>query len=213
MGYDMLLFMKNSIQLCMFDMGGVLALHSDVTMEGKLLKDFGLSGYSSFSDLDPTLPALLMEHSMGKITEDEMWHQFTLKTKVSVPAHTDSLWCRYFQPELNDIVLSLIQELKEKGFRVVCATNTEQAHYEYHRRHGQYDVFDAVYTSIALQKAKPDPAFFEKILQAEHMQANDVFFCDDYPENCEAASALGINAVLYTDPVDLRWKLADMEIL
>ena len=209
----MLLFMENSIQLCMFDMGGVLALHTDASMETKLLEYFGLSGYDSFSSLDPTLPALLMEHSKGDITEEEMWCQFTKKTGVNVPYHTDSLWCRFFHPMIDNSVLAIIKELKENGFRVICATNTEQAHYEYHLSHGQYEAFDSVYTSLALHNVKPDPAFFEKILQVENKQAHEVFFCDDCVENCEAASILDINAVLYIGSVELRWKLMDMEML
>ena len=55
-----------------------------------------------------------------------------------------------------------IEELKKKGYRVVCATNTEKAHYDYHLASGQYEIFDTVYASLHLKEVKPDAAFFEK---------------------------------------------------
>lgn len=197
----------------MFDMGGVVAKHTDSTMERQLLEDFGIVGHYSFSSVDPTLPSLLAEHSKARIDEQEVWEQFSLRTGIAIPPHTGSLWGKYFRPELDPYVVAIIEELKSAGYRVVCATNTEEAHYLYHRKAGQYDLFDEVYASLTLKEAKPDRAFFEKILSFEGVQPSEVLFVDDYPENCEAASDLGINSYLFADPVDLRWHLIAMELL
>lgn len=197
----------------MFDMGGVVAKHSDSSLEHLLLRDFGLTDYENFSSLDPRLPALLAEHSKASIDEDEMWVQFTHMTGIVVPKHNESLWGKYFKPELDEPVISIIEELKERGYRVVCATNTEAAHYEHHRDAGQYDIFDAVYPSLKLGEVKPDLAFFEAILSSEQMKPEEVLFVDDLFENCEAASNLGITAIVYKDPVELRWQLASMDLI
>ncbi len=197
----------------MFDMGGVVAKHSDTSLERLLLRDFGITGYDSFTSLDARLPALLVEHSKAGIDEEEMWHQFTQMTGIPVPPHNDSLWGRYFKPELDEYVVEIIEELKEKGLRVVCASNTEESHFEYHQASGQYDIFDAVYASPQLKEVKPDRAFFAKILAAEQLKAEEVLFVDDLLENCEGAVAFGIDAVIYADPVELRWQLAGMNLL
>ena len=197
----------------MFDMGGVVAKHSDTSLERLLLRDFGVMDHDSFTSLDPRLPSLLAEHSKAAIDENEMWRQFSKITGISIPLHEDSLWGRYFKPELDSHVLEIVEELKEKGYRVVCATNTEKAHYEYHRDSGQYAVFDAVYTSLQLGEVKPDNAFFEKILATEQVKPDEVLFVDDLSENCEAAAKLGLSAIMYADPVELRWQLISMDIL
>lgn len=207
------LHMDKKDRLCMFDMGGVVAKHTDSSLERLLLRDFGVTDFDSFIALDPALRSLLDQHSKAAIDENEMWRQFSKITGISIPLHEDSLWGRYFKPELDLPVVEIIEELKKKGYRVVCATNTEKAHYDYHLASGQYEIFDTVYASLHLKEVKPDAAFFEKILLAERQKPGDVIFIDDASENCEAAALLGIEALLYTDPVELRWQLANMEML
>ena len=197
----------------MFDMGGVVVKHSDSSLERQLLRDFGITDHDNFISLDPRLPSLLAEHSKAAIDEDEMWRQFTQMTGISVPPHNDSLWGRHFKAELEEPVVEIIEELKKKGYRVVCATNTEDAHFKQHQASGQYDIFDAVYASLQLGEVKPEPAFFAKILALEQVRPEEVIFVDDLSENCEAAAALGINAVVYADPVELRWQLVSMDLL
>ena len=197
----------------MFDMGGVVAKHTDTSLERHLLRDFGVLEHDTFISLDSRLPSLLAEHSKAAIDEEEMWKQFTLLTDIPVPAYKGSLWGKYFKPELDEHVVTIIDELKAKGYRVVCATNTEESHYVHHRDAGQYDIFDAVYASLQLKEAKPDSAFFAKILASEQLKAEDAIFVDDLLENCEAAVNLGIDAIIYTDPVELRWQLASMDLI
>ena len=205
--------MEKKIRLCMFDMGGVVAKHSDASLERLLLRDFGISDHDSFTSLDARLPNLLAQHSKAAIDEKEMWLQFTNITGIAVPQYKDSLWGRYFKPELDEHVVEIIGELKEQGYRVVCATNTEEAHYTYHRDALHYEIFDAVYASLLLKEVKPDSAFFAKILESEQVNPEEVLFIDDLTENCIAAAEFGINAVLYNDPVELRWQLASMDLL
>lgn len=197
----------------MFDMGGVVAKHSDSSLERLLLRDFGITDHESFTSLDPSLRSLLDQHSKAAIDEEQMWQRFSEITGIEVPSYQGSLWGRYFKPELDEPVIAIIEELKERGFRVVCATNTEAAHYAHHREAGQYDIFDAVYASLQLGEVKPDQAFFDKILASEKIKPEETLFIDDLAENCESAAKLGINAVLYADPVELRWQLASMDLL
>lgn len=205
--------MNKTIRLCMFDMGGVLALHSDSSLESFLLRDFGVEGHDSFASLDPRLPALLAEHSKAAIDEESMWEQFTALTGIVVPQSQTSLWGKYFKPELDEHVYAIIEELKAAGHRVVCATNTEEAHYAHHRDAGQYDIFDAVYASLHLGEAKPDASFFEAILAKEGIAPEEAIFIDDLGENCESAHALGIHAFHFKDAVELKWYLVNMEML
>ncbi len=205
--------MEKIIRLCMFDMGGVVAKHSDTSLERLILRDLGITDHDSFISLNPKLPALLADHSKAAIDEKQMWQQFSQMTGIVIPMSNDSLWGRYFKPELDPYVVSIIEELKDKGYRVVCATNTEEAHFAYHRDVCQYDIFDAVYASLQLHEVKPERAFFSKILESEQIKPGEVLFVDDLSENCEAATNIGINALVYADPVELRWQLVSLEIL
>jgi HAD superfamily hydrolase (TIGR01509 family) len=205
--------MSKTIELIASDMGGVLALHSDGDLEVALLNDFGLSGYPSFAALNPALPRLLQRHSKNEIDEEKLWREFTQITGVEVPTAQSSLWGRYFKPDLDPAMLAIFKELKEEGFRLVCATNTEPAHYHHHLKEGHYEIFDRVYASCEMGHAKPETAFFTHIIQAEQTDPKHILFIDDLEENCEAADRLGITAYLYTDVVDFRWALAGLNLI
>lgn len=51
---------------------------------------------------------------------------------------------------------------------------------------------------------KPDPAVFERVLEAYDEPASHTFFVDDMPVNIAGAASIGITAHLYTDPDSLR---------
>ncbi|MEU8171872.1 HAD-IA family hydrolase [Microbispora hainanensis] len=70
-----------------------------------------------------------------------------------------------------------------------------------------HDAFDHVVSSYDVGVAKPDPRIFE--IAAGHAGApmERCLFVDDRPENVEAASALGMTALLYRAPADLETAL------
>ncbi len=205
--------METSIKLIASDMGGVLAVHSDHDLESRLLADFGLGGYRHFSDLDSRLGDLLVEHSKGAIDEATLWGEFASIANITIAPYEGSLWGKYFRPELDEAVLTLYEEIKGRGKRLVCATNTEPAHLAYHRTWGHYAIFDAVYASCEIARVKPDRSYFEYILDKEGVEAHTVLFIDDLQENCESAAELGMHAFLYSDVAELRWYLVDMDII
>lgn len=205
--------MKTKISVCLFDMGGVVARHSDSLIEKEILAELGITGYERLYDLDPRLEAVMLKHSKGNSTEQELWEEFSDITKIEVPSCQESLWGKFFHPELDISMLLLIRELREKGLRVVCATNTEPAHYAFHAKRGDYALFDKVYSSVDLHEAKPDKEFFEKILCMEHIPPAKAFFTDDCHSNCESAKALGIETFVFTDCLSLRQHLTDIGIL
>ena len=205
--------MNTTYKLIMMDMGGVLAIHTDQSMEKNLLQMFNIHGYSSFTDLNPSLPKLLELHSKGSIDEDEMWRRFTALTNIAVPASDHSLWATFFHPQLDKDVSALIEKIKENGYRIVCATNTEMAHYQYHLSHGQYSQFDKVYASCFIKQVKPDKEFFRYILHSENVSASEVIFIDDYQSNCKSASDLGINAHQFYTATKLEKYLKDLRVI
>jgi putative hydrolase of the HAD superfamily len=152
-------------------------------------------------------------HTKGLTEEAETWEAFGAIAGISVPWTGESLWGKYFAPELDEAVVHLVGELKQQGLRVVCATNTEPAHYRHHARLGHYDLFDAVYPSTVLHMAKPEKPFFSAVLAGEQVDATSALLVDDTAANCEAADSMGILSFLYADVVELRWWLSALDLL
>lgn len=204
---------RSEIKLCMFDMGGVVAPHDDTALELRLLRDFGVENVDSFEELNPLLVPVMLEHSRGDITESEFWNRFSSISGITVPEYGGSLWGKYFDPSFDPTVVSVIQDLKKIGMRVVCGTNTEPAHYAIHQARGHYDIFDQVYSSTDLHAVKPETAFYEKILAYERIPADQVFYTDDYESYCQGGASCGLRAFLFRGADTLRLQLRELQLL
>ena len=146
----------------------------------------------------------------GLISVNQFWNEYNSRIQSiekAKPAETD-LFRLFFHPSKNLQTIELIKSLK-KNNRVVCGTNTIQSHWENHMERGDYAFFNQTYASNKIGCAKPDPHFFELILEAEETEAQNVFFTDDKEENVAAAASLGIHAELFTTAAELteKWKL------
>ena len=146
----------------------------------------------------------------GIISVNQFWNEYNRgiqSIEKAKPAETD-LFRLFFHPSKNLQTIELIKSLK-KNNRVVCGTNTIQSHWENHMERGDYAFFNQTYASNKIGCAKPDPHFFELILEAEETEAQNAFFTDDKEENVAAAASLGIHAELFTTAVELteKWKL------
>jgi HAD superfamily hydrolase (TIGR01509 family) len=69
------------------------------------------------------------------------------------------------------------------------------------------DLFDVVFCSGDEGVAKPDPAAFVATLERLGVERGSAVFIDDTPENVEAARALGIPSILFTDYRELASEL------
>ncbi len=146
----------------------------------------------------------------GIISVNQFWNEYNSRIQSiekAKPAETD-LFRLFFHPSKNLQTIELIKSLK-KNNRVICGTNTIQSHWENHMERGDYAFFNQTYASNKIGCAKPDPHFFELILEAEETEAQNAFFTDDKEENVAAAASLGIHAELFSTAAELteKWKL------
>lgn len=182
-------------------MGGVVSEHCFVVRH--ILEAMHLGEYETEW---PRYRRLEQATLRGDITSMEMLQLTACRAGVPVPA--ENYWATFFKPELNAGTVQLISDLRALGNRVVCGTNTIDAHYDYHVAHNQYQCFDAVYASHLMGQAKPDITFWHAIKAAENKfcqyDFSDMFFFDDLPENVEAAASLGLHAHVFTTAEDAR---------
>ncbi len=69
--------------------------------------------------------------------------------------------------------------------------------------------FRDVVVSGEERRIKPDPAIYRLCLERNDLAAGDCIFVDDSPRNIAAASALGIDGIVFTDPDTLRRDLSE----
>jgi putative hydrolase of the HAD superfamily len=196
--------------LFIFDMGGVVAGNTAVASDIAAALGISLADFYRGAGSDPdaeTSPYHLGDMGAfmaGKLSTEQFWRNFTQRTGIPVAGDP---WYDYFHPELKSETVAIIRDLKNAGFRVVCGTNTLDAHYRKHSRQGDYDCFDKVYASHLMGIIKPHPDFWRHILAAEGTAPEAAFFIDDYEENVEAAAKLGLGTHRFTTPQGLKQAL------
>jgi 2-haloacid dehalogenase len=75
------------------------------------------------------------------------------------------------------------------------------------------DWFDGIVISGDVRAAKPDRRIYEALLERHGLEPGAVLFIDDVPENVDAAEALGIRAIQFTDGPALRRELVRRGVL
>lgn len=200
------------IKVAVFDMGGVMV--QDFHMSVGLMPFLGYGREDSIAMVDDGLTNMLAAHSRGEVTEDDFWRRYEAVTgrRVEEWRH-GSLFGKFFHPRVDEAVARIAGALRAKGLRVVCGTNTFDAHYNHHVAHRQYDMFNEVYASHLLGVAKPDPQFFRRIAEAEGVRLQEMFFTDDSLLNVESAASIGVASHLFDGADGLRKALEGLGLL
>ncbi len=142
----------------------------------------------------------------GRIEVRDFWQEFSKNSGISIK---EEMISGLFKPEIDANVESIIVELK-KHYLVVCGTNTIKEHWDYLHERGLYRIFDRVYASHIMQTAKPEEEFFRLILEAEGVLPKETVFIDDFIENVNAGSTLGMHSFLFSDAPSLD---SDLKLL
>ncbi len=186
----------------MFDMGGVVANSSSMK---NIINELGINEHEyRLFQIDSAGRNTYKQLSVGSISTEDYWKNFSTNFKKEI---TQDYFKDFYNPVINYSVLLHIKKLKEK-YRVICATNTIQSHFEMHCQLGNYDVFDFVYSSHSLGAVKPNHVFFNHVIDAEQVLPQNIFFVDDNQENIKEAKKIGMNAHLFTSNENLEKTLA-----
>ena len=141
------------------------------------------------------LPALRGERPLRAVLTDLLEDE-----GEDPPVTVEDLLGIWEQFDLDPEAVAVLTAVRRLGVPCLLATN-QQDHRVRHMREvrGYDDLVDGSYYSSELGAMKPDPEFFERILEDLDMPADRVGFVDDVPANVEAALSVGIRAVRH-DP-------------
>lgn len=142
------------------------------------------------------LPALRGERPLRAVLTDLLEDE-----GEDPPVTVEDLLGIWEQFDLDPEAVAVLTAVRRLGVPCLLATN-QQDHRVRHMREvrGYDDLVDGSYYSSELGAMKPDPEFFQRILEDLDLPADRVGFVDDVPANVEAALSVGIRAVRH-DPV------------
>ena len=189
--------MSAKIKNIIFDLGGVI-LDIDENLVYTELEKMGIS--TSELARSKEFMDIMSKFDTGIYTAPT----FRKKTKalLGLEKMTDQKFDAIWNSMLLDIPRERIEAIEKvkKHYKIFLMSNTNVIHYDLYVRDLQlrfgYNEFDELfnksYFSFAEHLEKPDPRFFELILDHEGILPEETLFIDDSKKNIEAAQALGI---------------------
>ena len=189
--------MSAKIKNIIFDLGGVI-LDIDETIVYKELEKMGIS--TSELAHSKEFIDIMSKFDTGIYTAPT----FRKKTKTLLGQEkmTDQRFDAIWNAMLLDIPRERIEAIEKvkKHYKIFLMSNTNVIHYDLYVRDLQLrfgynefdDLFNKSYFSFAEHLEKPDPRFFELILDHESLVSEETLFIDDTEVNIRAAQSLGI---------------------
>lgn len=93
---------------------------------------------------------------------------------------------------INDNILDIIKNLKEKGYNTYILSNTNKVTFDLFRDKLE-PLFDGLVLSYEINKIKPYEEIYNYLLNTYNLNPNESLFIDDREENIKTANKLGIN--------------------
>lgn len=202
--------MSSGINTILFDVGNVLVCWRPDVLINELMERYG---FDDRSDID-----------LHFKTWQPMWDRSNLAdTLVYIEKENPEYFgfMSEFISRIPEALSPLIEgsevlagKLKAKGYNIFAASNFPADKFNAMRPVFPFlKYFDGVFISGEHGVIKPDPAFFETLMDEFDVKAEDALFIDDIEENVEAARGLGITCILFKSPEQLEVDLIELGVL
>lgn len=194
------------LRAIIFDIGGVLVRMNISNALAGLAGDISLSPEEIWSTLqkDPRWP----DWQQGRISPRN-WHQHVsmrLGSKLNFDQFVVA-WNSALDP--SPMQKDGFLEKLSKNYRLAVLSNTDPLHVA-HMEHsyGFLSHFPVRIYSCRVGATKPNPLIYKEALSATKVGAQEAAYIDDIPAYAEAAERLGMRAIIYQSPEQLRDDLA-----
>jgi 2-haloacid dehalogenase len=135
------------------------------------------------------------------------------------PAHAAAIaaYAERWEEMLGGVIpgsVEVLAELRAAGMPLYALTNWSAETFVFARERFELLAwFDGVVVSGEERMIKPDPRFFRLLLERFGLAPESTFYVDDSEANVEAARRLGLDAVRFSDPRQLRRELVARRVL
>ena len=110
--------------------------------------------------------------------------------------------------------VEILRALSYKGYKNYVLSNYQLLAYQnVTKRFDFFSCFNGGIISYKEKLLKPEKDIYDKLIKKYNIDPKESIFIDDTKENVESAKLLGFKAILFTDPIDLREKLAEYNVL
>jgi putative hydrolase of the HAD superfamily len=160
----------------------------------------------------PGINKLAVAYETGQVSSDQFFERICALAGITI-SRDDFVhaYTGIFTPIEDSF--ELIRELKPH-YKLGLLSNTNEWHYLHCIRPLDiFPLFDAVTLSYEVGAMKPSPATYDDMLRKLRLPAEKCAYVDDIQENVDAAAKLGLRAVRFVDPEQLRTALRQLGVL
>jgi putative hydrolase of the HAD superfamily len=187
----------------LFDYGGVLCRDQSAEDRRAIEMAVGIEEPDGFW---ATYWSLRRAYDEGTLSPADYWSQ-VLGADVgdrldAIEAVDVASWSRPYEE-----TFVLARRLAARGTRLALLSNCPEPMAVAIDGMSWTDLIPDRFYSCRLGLTKPDAGIYQKVLTALDARPQDVTFVDDRPPNVAAAAALGLRALLFTDPATLAAEL------
>jgi putative hydrolase of the HAD superfamily len=194
-----------------FDFGGVMVGKPDHESAARFLRKSLRLSEADFKTTD----GARKKAAKAGITDEEFWTSFAKRKGINIPSE----WGQQFKSMnqyaygMNPEMYTLIDELKAKGVRVALLSNVHPGRSKRLRALGLYEPFDPCLLSCEIRVKKPSSRAYKILLRSLGLRSSKVVFIDDKKRNIRAAKKLGIDAIQFLSPRQIRKQLKKRSLL
>ena len=192
------------LRAVVFDYGMVLTGPPEPKAYSELMRITGLTS----ERLDHFYWADRHAFDEGKLNGLGFWRKVTDDAGLALDKETIeelSLWDARMWTTQNDAMLAWQQMLKQRGILTAILSNIGDTVLANMQRELTWlNKFDVHIWSYQLRMAKPDEAIYRYTLKQLGTRPEDTLFIDDKQVNIDAAKAVGMKGMLFTDVDRLR---------
>lgn len=180
----------------LFDWEGVMG-PQDTEAFGWLM-DRLLSEYNvTKAEATQALGGAVGDFLTGSIDNHSFWEQVGSSLHVQFSQEfQDTIWQQWHGALPIPEMQALVQEVKQRGLRVVVFSNILAPSAARIRENGGYDGFDALVLSYEAGERKPQPGIYQKAIEAARCQPKECIFIDDKISSLKPAQQLGMTTIL-----------------
>ena len=163
-----------------------------------------------------------------KIFKGPVWHQMDLgvmnneeelEALIALEPEREQLTRKVYNNlgkviRIYDGTMDWVRELKAKGYRVFALSDWPRKIYEQREHNLDFlEEMDGYFMSFQVHKCKPDPAYYQELMDTFHIVPEQAAFLDDREENIAAARSLGIHGIVFQNQEQGRQELAKLGVI
>lgn len=204
--------MNDRYQAVIFDLGGVLVNWDPRHLYGRFFNDDVAAMEQFLTEID--FHAWNLEQDRGRSFADGV-----AALSAQFPQYADLIraYDQYWEDSITgqiDGTVDLLRAAKSAGNSVNLLSNISREKFQVlQRKYDFFDEFDGCLISADVQLLKPDPRIYALLLEQIDRAAEDCIFIDDSAANVAGAARVGLMAIQFQSPQQLKTELQKHGVL